>query len=190
MSHTITFVREALANYSSIGSPVPSSHYLAESMVAALGEIPTDKPIIELGPGTGAFTRLLLDTFPDNPVYGVEWNARFAELLREKYPRFQIVQCCASKMCEPLGKLGIEPGTIGGILSGLPLMSFKKDLRQAIFAEIHRALAPGAPYIQMTYYRMVWKRIHPPGLARRPDRRVWRNFPPAAVLSFHKNGQS
>jgi len=182
-------VREALSNYAKIGSPVPSSVYLARGMVEALGDVPPERPIIELGPGTGAFTRLLLETYPDHRIFGIEWNDRFARLLRERFPRLRVGVCCASKMVDYLREEGIEPGTVGGIVSGLPVTGFSKELKAGLFAAIHEALAPGARYVQFTYHRFIWKRIHPTGLVRQPYRRVWRNFPPAFVLTFHKNGK-
>ncbi len=186
-SLTLTFVSEALKNYSEIRSPFPSSAYLARAMVEALGRIPPERPIVELGPGTGAFTRLLLRRFPRNPVFAVERNPRFAKLLSQKYPRLRVGKICASKLCAYLRENGVTLGSVGGVLSGLPLTGFDKQLRLAIFEAIERALIPGGRYVQMTYHRLIWRSFHPAGLVSLPAHRVWRNIPPAVVLTFRKD---
>lgn len=155
-------------------------------MVRALGPIPRDRPVVELGSGTGAITESIVEAFPQHPKFAVEYNATFAGLLTRKFPDLRLGVICASELCAYLRSHGVASGSVGGVLSGLPLTGFRRPLRQKIFAAIEQALVPGGLYVQMTYHPVIWKFIGPRGFHRLRSHRVWRNLPPAVVLVFRK----
>ena len=57
MREQLRFAGQMLRNPRSVGAVAPSSKRLARIMVAALGNLEPGSVILELGPGTGAFTR-------------------------------------------------------------------------------------------------------------------------------------
>ena len=57
----LTFTRQILRNYQHTGAIAPSSIWLARTMTAPLRHHAGPKRVLEVGPGTGAFTREMLD---------------------------------------------------------------------------------------------------------------------------------
>jgi phosphatidylethanolamine/phosphatidyl-N-methylethanolamine N-methyltransferase len=153
-------------------------------MVAQIPALKRDEIIVELGPGTGVFTRELARRFPSNPIVAIEFNDRFANRLRENMPDISVVEGCASLLPEHLRELGYDTGMVGTVVSGLPLLSLPKELCDDIFGVIAECLAPGKRYVQFTYSKRAWKHVIPPGFRLERTHRVWLNLPPAEVLPF------
>lgn len=94
---------------------------LADLMTRAID--PSDAPVIELGPGTGVFTRALLDRgIPEERLFLIEYGSDFAESLRRRFPRAQVLQLDAAIMSN-VGLLGGEK--TGAVVSGLPFLSMR-----------------------------------------------------------------
>jgi phosphatidylethanolamine/phosphatidyl-N-methylethanolamine N-methyltransferase len=184
MRETVSFLKQSLVRFRQMGSLVPSSPQLARAMVAEVPDLPASEVIVELGPGTGVFTRELIARFPGNRVVAVEFNPRFAERLAMRMPEIDVVQGCASFLPEHLESLGIPTERVGAVVSGLPLLSLPRELGSAIFAGITRTLAPGRRYIQFTYSKRAWRDATPAGFRLDKTKMVWLNFPPAEVLPF------
>jgi malonyl-CoA O-methyltransferase len=60
---------------------------LAQSVIAALPELYPEQ-ILELGPGTGQLTRLLVERFPDVPIDAVDIAGKMVERSRKQFDRF------------------------------------------------------------------------------------------------------
>jgi len=181
---TFAFVRQSLSNFRQTGAVLPSSAGLARAMVDAIGTIGDGDILIELGPGTGVFTRQLQARYPSNPLIAVEFNDTLAERLRQKMPGVSVVCGCASQIRTHVATLGLDPARIGAVVSGLPLLSLPRPLRDAILAGLSDVVPQGRRYVQFTYSRRSWQRWHLAGFRREDPRRVWMNMPPASVLPF------
>ncbi len=184
MRETVSFLKQSLVRFREMGAIVPSGPRLARAMVAEVPQLRPSEIIVELGPGTGVFTRELLARFPYNRLIAVEFNPRFAERLALSMPEVEVIQGCASRLPEHLATLGISTDRVGAVVSGLPLLSLPRVLGSAIFAGITRTLAPGRRYIQFTYSKRAWRDATPAGFRLDKTRMVWLNFPPAEVLPF------
>src|SRR3546814_10352004 len=69
----------------------PSSRYLARLMVEHI--VPDDGRVIELGGGTGVFTRAILGTgLPPEKLEVVEINPAFARGLRRHFPHVSVLE--------------------------------------------------------------------------------------------------
>ena len=80
------FLREPLK----VGSFWPSSPALAEKIVNGC-DLPSRKMVVELGPGTGAFTSLILDRMNKRSrFFAVELNQMNVQQLRRRFPSLQI----------------------------------------------------------------------------------------------------
>ena len=75
-------------------------------------------------------------------------------------------------------------GTVGAVISGLPLLSLPREMSTAIFAAISEVLQPGRRYVQFTYSKRMWKKFQPPGFRFDQTKMVWLNVPPAVVMPF------
>ncbi len=181
---TLHFIGQFATRFRQTGAVVPSSDRLARAMANAVGSLPADAVVVELGPGTGVFTRELARRFPANPLVVVEFNQVFAERLRSGMPEVRVVEGCASKLVEHLAGLGIAPAQVGAVVSGLPLLSLPRGLATDIVAAVAAALPVGNRYVQFTYSQRAFRRFDLPNLRLVSSRRVWLNVPPAAVMTF------
>jgi phosphatidylethanolamine/phosphatidyl-N-methylethanolamine N-methyltransferase len=184
MKETLLFAREIVRRFRTTGAIAPSGGVLARAMAKRVGSPGPDDVILELGPGTGVFTRELVKQFPNNRVIAVEVNEAFAANVEKTAPNATVVRGCASKLKEHLAALGIDPSRVIAVVSGLPLLSLPKDLGRAILDSITAVLAPGRRYVQFTYSAKAWKQFAIPGFEPEPQERVWLNVPPAVVMSF------
>jgi phosphatidylethanolamine/phosphatidyl-N-methylethanolamine N-methyltransferase len=184
MRETVQFMHQVLTKFRQTGALVPSGPLLARAMVAQIPALEEDEIIVELGPGTGVFTRELARRFPFNPIVAIEFNERFAERLQGNMPDINVIAGCASLLPDYLDDLGMDKNLVGAVVSGLPLLSLPKDLCDDIFGVVAECLAPGKRYVQFTYSKRAWKHVTPPGFRLERTRRVWLNLPPAEVLPF------
>jgi phosphatidylethanolamine/phosphatidyl-N-methylethanolamine N-methyltransferase len=143
------FLKQYLRKPFGTGSITPSSQKLAELMIASLNLEPGDV-VVELGPGTGVFTREILarGVKPANLIL-IEFNKDFAKYLREEFPKVRIVEGDAGelpKLLQPLGQ-----GRVRRIVSGIPLRSLKPAQRKQITQAIAQTLEPGGVAVQFSY---------------------------------------
>src|SRR3954452_19044996 len=115
------FWRRYLRRPLGIGAVAPSGRSLARAMVVALAPAPGET-VVELGPGTGVFTRALLEAGVDRErLLLIEFDSEFARHLRTILPGVEVIEADARKLPDILHRLGLS-GT-PKLLSGLPLRS-------------------------------------------------------------------
>jgi phosphatidylethanolamine/phosphatidyl-N-methylethanolamine N-methyltransferase len=188
MKEALLFFGQTARSWRTIGAIVPSGVALARAITRAVGEVGPGQVVLELGPGTGVVTRELVRGFPKNRVVAVEVVEAFASRLAKAVPGVTVVHGCASRLDAHLDKLGIAPENVAAVVSGLPLLSLPGDLPQRVLESATAVLRPGRRYVQFTYSTRGWRRFATPGLQRVAHQRVWRNIPPASVLTFVRNG--
>lgn len=184
MRETLLFYGEIVRRWRITGAIGPSGRVLARAMADAVGPVAPGQVILELGPGTGVFTRELVRRFPSARIVAVELNERFAGHLRGAVPGATVVNGCASRLDAHLAGLGYTPADVAAVVSGLPLLVLPGDLPRRVFGSVAGALRPGRRFVQFTYSQKAWRRFDATGFRPDPPRRVWRNFPPAVVLPF------
>jgi phosphatidylethanolamine/phosphatidyl-N-methylethanolamine N-methyltransferase len=145
------FLKQYLQKPFGIGAITPSSKRLAQLMVGSLELQPHDV-VVELGPGTGVFTRELLEqgVDPDKLIL-VEFNADFAKFLRGEFPGVRVVEGDAGELPKLLGVLG--QGKIKRVVSGIPLRSLRPEHRKQITHAIGASLEPGGVAVQFSYLK-------------------------------------
>lgn len=177
---TLSFFLRWLSDPLLIGAVAPSGQALATLIT---GEIaPEIAPVIELGPGSGAFTRALLSRgIPQRRLALIEQSPRFAFALRERFPDAMVL--CADAAA--LGSIDIFPGEgAGAVVSGLPLLLMSRNKVSAILASAFTRLRPGGAFYQFTYGlrppvpRPILDRL---GLTATLIGGTFVNIPPAAV---------
>ncbi|MCC5986559.1 MAG: hypothetical protein JJT95_02680 [Pararhodobacter sp.] len=171
------FLRAFFRNPRQISAIAPSSQNLAEAMVS---QIPLDaRRVIELGAGTGVFTRAILDSGIDPCALDViEMDEGFSALLRQRHQRLRVHR----RRAEEIAGIGLAPAD--AMVSGLPLLSMSERSQGAILEGAFSLLVPSAPFIQFTYGPSVPLRarlLRELGLTSTRTTRIWRNWPPATV---------
>ncbi len=193
-SDTMHFVKAFLRNPVSVGSIVPSAAELAEAMMDGM-RLAAGDVVIELGPGTGAFTRCIHRMLPPGAHYlGIECEGRFVSLLRARFPDFAFVQGLAEDASRHVRDAGL--GRVKLIISSLPFASLPSVVRTAIISGIDDMMTPGCVFRTFQYVhayplptavrfrRSMEERF---GAYQRSPA-VLPNVPPAFVLTWIKSG--
>src|SRR5437660_2771540 len=120
---TLLFLGQAVRHRRATGAVAPSGPALARAMAHAAGDVGEGEVLVELGPGTGVFTRELVWRFPQARVVAVEANGVFAGRLAGAVPGAAVVRGCASLLGDHLGGLGVAPERVAAVVSGLPILS-------------------------------------------------------------------
>lgn len=186
MRDTLRFIGQMVIHPRQTGAIAPSGRSLARAMMAMLEPLPAGAPVVELGPGTGSITRHLCQSLSDWPLYAIERNARFVEVIRRRYARVNCIHGCAGDLAAVLAAEGIGPGQVGGVLSGLPLLSLPRDLVERIFAGLAEVLPSGGIFVNFTYNARAWQRFAPVDFEVMQGRRVLFNLPPARVMVLRR----
>lgn len=183
--------RQWLKNPLRTAAVAPSSRELAAAM---LGELPPDaRRVIELGGGTGAFTRALLARgIRGEALLVLELNEELHAHLRARFPTVRVEEGDARDLPAIAARSGfLAAGPADAIISGLGLLSMPREAQQAVVEAAFACLRPGGRFIQFTYgpqpplAEEVARRL---GLEVRRGDFVLRNVPPATVYVYTRAG--
>jgi len=176
----------------SVGALSPSSRWLARAMVEDCA-LSTAEVVVELGPGTGAFTReILAEIGKQTTFFAVELSPLFTRSLRRRYPTLIVYNDSAERLLDYLARH--EKTAVNHIFCGLPWASLPLDVQERVFDAIVGALAPGGTFCTFGYLHA--RRL--PNAIRFRQRLeghfsevacstpVWRNFPPAFIYRCRK----
>lgn len=177
-----TFLRAFLKNPRSMGSIIPSSRYLAQTIVELSGHAQSNW-VVELGPGTGILTRHLLESGLDSKrLILIEKQASMVKFLKKEYPDIMVIHGDAANLHQLLENYHDK---VDLIISSLPFNSLPKNTGEAIINEIHHILHSGGQYIQYNYLGFNRnKSLHNKNFSIVRHKTVWRNIPPAQVHAF------
>src|ERR1051325_862276 len=181
----VAFIRSWIDKPISMGAVTPSGKMLARAMARAVDPV-APGPVIELGSGTGALTKALVERGIDSSrLVLVEFNPSFCRLLRTRYPEATVIQGDAYRIEHLLGGLLREPAA--AVVSGLPLQTKPFRQRTRLIDEAFELMAPGAPFVQFTYAMVtpIPKRAGH-DIRAHASALVWQNLPPARVWVYRK----
>ncbi|HDR9586022.1 methyltransferase domain-containing protein [Burkholderia stabilis] len=181
------FLRSWLRNPRRVGALAPSGAALASLITAHIPH--HGGSVIELGAGTGVFTRALLARgVPGDSLVLVEADPAFADALRQQFPTLRVLQMDATQLGATDGFFGRERAQ--AIVSGLPLVAMPVEQAVAIVrGAFARHLAAAGAFYQFTYApRCPISLRHLEAMGIRAVRVgiAWRNFPPAVVYRFER----
>jgi phosphatidylethanolamine/phosphatidyl-N-methylethanolamine N-methyltransferase len=146
-SHPLAcFLRSWVRNPIRVGAVAPSSRLLAKRMVSGLE---SDATVVELGPGTGTFTRAILAAgVSSDRLHLIEQSDRFSVFLQQRFPGTQVVCGDALVMSDLLRE---QAGSVDLIVSGLPLLLFSDAQKARLLEGAFSLLGPGGRLHQFTY---------------------------------------
>ena len=152
---------------------------------------PGSKRVIELGAGTGVFTRALLgEGIAPEQLLVVELNSELYEHLRDQFPKANVVCGDASQLTKIAAeKQFAQPGEVDAVVSGLGLLNMSRDLQRSILRSAFDALKSDGCFIQFTYSPkppLSRELLDELGLSVRRGGFAWRNIPPASVFVFSR----
>ena len=187
LNDTMHLLRAWLRDPRSVGALAPSGPALARLMTAHVDH--AHGPVIELGPGTGVFTRALLERgLPGHRLVLVETDAVLASTLAQRYPHARVLRMDAARLGRSSSLFGDERAS--AVISGLPLLSIPADKVEAIIEGVfERQLQDGGALYQFTYGlrcpvpRALRQRL---GLEAERIGGAWLNLPPAWVWRIRR----
>lgn len=190
-----TFLRAWARDPMGVAAVLPSGRQLSQKMLKPLALLPDSDPaqqrVIELGAGTGAFTRALVDHGVHRAnLLVVERDSALHGLLRQRFPELQIIQADACALRTAAQTSGyLADGPADAVISGLGLLSMPRATQRSILSEAFSVLRPGGCFVQFTYGHAspvsralreeLGLHVHRSGLA-------WRNAPPASVFVYQR----
>ena len=149
MNEHIEFLQAFLKNPLHVGAITPSSEELASKMVQGI-KPSRDQVVLELGVGTGSFTKLLREIMPNDESYlGLEISRNFVKALKKEFPDMKFVCGSATKACKLYEKSGL--GKVGYIISGIPFVSLPNETGDEILREISKFMQPGCMFRTFQY---------------------------------------
>lgn len=181
----IRFLRAWAREPLSVAALAPSSRSLANLITREVSV--ENGPVLELGPGTGVFTRALLGRgIAPKDITLVESSADFARLLRRDFPGIRIFEADAVR----IPARALFPGQkAGAVISGLGLLSMSPGSVAEILATAFKCMGEGGAFYQFTYGprcpvpHSVLRNLDLE--AQRIGGTMW-NFPPASVYRIRR----
>ena len=185
--HRAAFLHEFLRDPFTVAAVAPSGGPLADLVTAPVPRS-GDPVVVELGPGTGAFTAAVQRRLAGRGHHiAVEINERFAGLLAGRYPQVDVAVADARNLRQVLAERGHRHADV--IVSGLPWAAFAGGRQDELLHAVTDTLAPDGAFTTFAYTLARWA---PPArrlrrsLGTRFDevvagRTVWANVPPAFV---------
>ena len=183
----IPFIREFAKAPAVVASVIPSGKALARQMAApipAMGQ----PVVVELGSGTGAFSRTIQERLNGRGRHlALDINERFTALLTERFAGLDAVTADARHVSAVLAERGLGPAD--AIVSSLPWASFRHERQRELLDAVVDALSPQGAFTTFAYVHA--RRFIPARRLRRSladrfeevvlGRTVWANLPPALV---------
>ena len=179
------FLAAFLRRPGAVGAVAPSSAALAQSMLRGCG-LRRAKVVVELGPGTGAFTRFIVERIgPVTHFLALELDQQNTLALKRRFPGGHLHHDSAEHVQRYLP----ADQKADCIISGLPWGSMTAATQNRILDPVFASLKPGGTFSAMAYIHATWfpssrhfrRRLenHFKSVAISPI--VWRNLPPAIV---------
>ncbi len=158
----LAFIRELPKSFGEIGAMLPSSPALGRKMVRPIEEAGRPLSILEVGPGTGPFTRQILRRMgPRDTLTICEINARFMNRLKvrlENDPYFQrnrarviFFQGAVQQLPAPSHDSNNGVAKFDIIVSSLPFSNFTPDTVEEIL-ELFQKLTGGTGTVTFLEY--------------------------------------
>ncbi len=180
----VGFFRAWIANPRRVAAIAPSGQTLARLITSEIK--PGDGPVIELGPGTGVFTKAILQRgVAEVDILLIEYGSDFMRLLQQRFPNARVLWMDAAQ----LAQYNHFMAPAGAVVSGLPLLSMSPRKVMAILNGAFRHMKDGGTFYQFTYGmgcpipRPILDRL---GLKASLVGRTALNVPPASVYRIRR----
>ncbi len=181
------FLKAFLRKPMRMGSACPSSLALARAMLQEC-DLTSARVVVELGPGTGAFTRLILDRLgPQTFFLALELDETCVARLRDELDGVVVYHDSAEHLSDYLARH--DHVRADCVISGLPWTNMGRQIQDRILGAVVRSLAPGGVFRTFAYAHGYWlptavrfrRRLREHFRSVKTSRLVWRNLPPAYV---------
>ncbi len=175
----IRFFRSFLAHPRQVGAVLPTSRWAVRDMLD-MADLARARCVAEFGAGTGVYTgEILKRLHPDADFLAFEIDPNLVATLRERLDdrRLRIINDSAENVQNYL-----DGSKVDIIVSGLPFTSLPENVKQNIFKQSVRVLAPEGVMLVLQYSPLVQRDLTQMfGSVRR--RVSFLNIPPAFLFA-------
>jgi phosphatidylethanolamine/phosphatidyl-N-methylethanolamine N-methyltransferase len=177
------FIHQAISNFRNVGAVAGSSRFLVRRMLLPV-DFRSNLNIVELGPGSGNFTRSILKNMnAQSRLTAYEINDAFFHLLQQQ---IQDKRCSLKHQSATELLQSFAPGTVDVVVSSVPLAMMPSEVKYGILEASAAVLKPGGLFLQYQYSRSDLK------LVRRyfPNMKTTfalLNLPPAIIYMGRKS---
>ncbi len=181
MTNPALFLKETLRRPGEVVAIAPSSRRVARKMTQGLEHV--SGPIVEIGPGTGSFTREILACgVAPSRLTLMEVNDHFCTDLRARFPGVRV----ENRPAQEIQALGLT--NIGAVISGVPVLA-RPRIQRDIVGRALEVMVPHGLFVQITY--SLRAPISPSmqaelGVSATYRGMVLANLPPAHVYVFRR----
>lgn len=178
------FLKRLIRNPRSLGAIVPSSKQLARFICNHIHYNEADY-LVEIGAGTGRFTRALLQFgVPASHLIVIELDPELVQYLRANFPTVTVIQGDATSLAS---LLPLEAkGRIRTIISGIPMVNLPKKIQKGIMDACFDVLTEEGSVLQFTYGFISPISVKGFGLYGKKLGRVMQNIPPATIWRYSR----
>ena len=142
------FLGNFIKNPRQIGSIIPSSKRLSKKMAEQI-DYNNANFIVELGPGIGPYTEIILKNKRTSTGYiAFEKNEDMSKILKNKFPKITLYNK-AEEMSSIMKQNNIK--NVDYIISGLPFTVLEKNIRNTILNQVYDNLEKGGKFITFQY---------------------------------------
>ena len=189
LDNIFLFMKDFVIDPIKIGAIFPSSTRLAKAMLNNL-RIEEGDAVVELGPGTGAFTSMISKK---TSVYlGIEQNFRFSKLLHQRFPELLFIHGLAEECHLHYPKVGFPLPKV--IICGLPVSLWSEKMQESLLEVLEELMDQNCIFRMFQYahsfiipsafrFRKKMKARFGP-YTRSPV--VLGNLPPAFILTWKR----
>ena len=185
------FFKRWVKNPLSLGAVLPSSRNLSRLMGETVfkdnaGLIKQGYYVLEIGAGTGSFTKALLDAgVPPKQLICVELDSKLFSFLRERFPGVTCLCGDASDLKNLLPPVFMSK--IATVVSGIPMINVPVKIREAIIASSFSLLGDTGLFYQFTYSPFSSIPANAFKLTKKRVGTVFFNFPPATIWAYKRS---
>lgn len=180
----LRFVEAFLREPFKVGALWPSSSALSRAVVASC-EFAPEATVVELGPGTGNFTELLLERLAGRGrMLALEISPTNIGVLRKRFAPCEIIQDSAENLARY-----VAPESAQCVVSGLAWGNMLPAMQDRILGAVLDSLTPDGQFVAFGYIHAKWfptslrfrRRLEESFHQVEATPIVWRNLPPAFV---------
>jgi phosphatidylethanolamine/phosphatidyl-N-methylethanolamine N-methyltransferase len=203
LKNVLLFTQEIIRKPQEVGAIAPSSKFLGEAITKYIKSYQEPINVIEVGPGTGVFTKIIAAKLkPKDRLDVIEFNQQFVDVLKVKFKNYPNVTIhCASI-------IDWKPDyCYDFMVSSLPLNAFTTEFVASVMEHYEEIMKPGGiisyfeymafPAIKKAFLNSKLKKEYARMHALLNDYRrkyeidtvkVFKNFPPALVHNLRMQG--
>jgi len=178
----IRFFKGWMDGPKTVGAIIPTSPITARRMASVI-DTRSGLPVLELGPGTGAVTKAILEkgVAPESLV-SVEYSTDFYDGLVASFPDVRFINGDAFDLDTALEGTGFE--RFDCVISAIPLLNFPMARRIELVDRLLDRIPRGRPVLQISYGATSPVSARQSTIAVKPLDWIVRNIPPARLWTY------